>query len=218
MSRILVVDDELPILSGLSRALPEICNFFGEVRTVVNGREAVYEASNCFYDLCFLDIRLPDINGINVMQDIKEVSPQTEIILMSAHPTSCEVEKLVENNAAHYISKPFNFEQIKHLMKLSLDAPPHYFEKTSSRHGSEMRMHKRTELSTAVTFHVNGIHVRELGGTVNISYGGVCIETYYPLTRGEILIFEKGVRRKRGIVTWSAQKDNNNYRGGIKFL
>lgn len=123
MSRILIVDDELPVLCGLSRALPELCSFFGEVRTVVNGREAVYEVSNCFYNICFLDIRLPDINGLNVLRDIKEISPETDIILMSAGPASNEVKQLIKNKAAYYINKPFDFERIKELIKRILDGP-----------------------------------------------------------------------------------------------
>ena len=66
MKKILIVDDEVAILSGLSRTVRDLCGFHDEVRTVVNGREAIYETGCCFYDICFLDISLPDINGLLV--------------------------------------------------------------------------------------------------------------------------------------------------------
>lgn len=218
MARILIVDDELPVLCGLSRALHELCNFFGEVRTVVNGREAVYEVSNCFYNVCFLDIRLPDISGLTVLKDIKDISPETDIILMSASPASHEVKQLINSKTAYYINKPFNFERIKHLMKLTLDRTDHICKKESFFEDKDKRKYIRSPLSQAISFYVKGINVMELGGAVDISYEGICIETYYPLTRGDIILFKKGVSHERGIVIWSAQKDNYNYRGGIKFI
>lgn len=117
MTRVLIVDDELPILTGLSRALHELCDFKGEVTTVVNGREAIHNVSHCFYDICFLDIKLPDISGFNVMKDIKNISPETQVILMSAGSRASNMEKIIKAEEAFYIEKPFDFHQIKETMK-----------------------------------------------------------------------------------------------------
>ena len=121
MRRVLIVDVELPILSGLSRALHDLCDFKGEVRTVVNGREAIYDISHCFYDICFLDIKLPDINGFDVMKGIKNISPETHVILMSASCLSNDFKKTIEKGEAFYIKKPFDFLQIKDTMKKALE-------------------------------------------------------------------------------------------------
>ncbi|MEW6599543.1 MAG: response regulator [Nitrospirota bacterium] len=103
--KILIVDDELAILTGLSKALRELCGFPGEIRTVVNGREAVYEARSCFYDICFLDIKLPDINGLDVMRDIHYVSPETSIMLMSASHVRDDLKQIIEKGEAFSISR-----------------------------------------------------------------------------------------------------------------
>jgi DNA-binding NtrC family response regulator len=138
LKRSLIVDDELTILTGLSKALHELCGFRGAVRTVVNGREAIYEASLCFYDICFLDIRLPDINGLEVMRDIKEISPETKIIFMSASYTLDDLKMLVANGEAFYIYKPFNFSQIKYVMDLAL-ADNNLYKKQASLESTRIK-------------------------------------------------------------------------------
>ncbi len=121
MRKVLIVDDELPIRSGLSKALYELCDFRGEVRTVVTGMEAIDNICDSFYDICFLDIKLPDINGLDVMKDIKSISPATNVILMCAGCLPSDFEKIKEERGAFYIEKPFNFPQIKDTMKKVLE-------------------------------------------------------------------------------------------------
>lgn len=216
MKKVLIVDDELAILTGLSKALRELCGFLGDIRTVVNGREAVFEACNCFYDLCFLDIKLPDINGLDVMKDIHYVSPETNIMLMSASHILDDLKKVVENGEAFYIDKPFNFSQIRHLMKAALDGkqePAKRGAMTEKRN----RMFRRRSLSKIISFNIKDTGLMEIkGGLIDISYAGMGIETYFPLERGQKL-FIKGVANKAGTVVWSMSSGRDHYRAGIRF-
>lgn len=214
--KILIVDDELAILTGLSKALRELCGFLGEIRTVVSGREAVHEACSCFYDICFLDIKLPDINGLDVMRDIHYVSPETNIMLMSASHIRDDLKKIIEKGDAFYVDKPFNFSQIKHLLKAALDG-----WKESARRGGmtgrSSRMFRRRAASKTISFNIKDNGLIEIKGRlVDISYAGMGMETYFPLERGHRLAL-KGVANTRGTVVWSTVSSKGQHRAGITF-
>jgi DNA-binding response OmpR family regulator len=222
MKKILIVDDELVILSGLSRTLRDLCGFHEEVRTVVSGREAIYEASCCFYDLCFLDISLPDINGLLVKEDINKVSPGTNIVLMSGKYSSDEFQKIAKGRGAFYMEKPFDFHQIRHVIKSTIsesknnDVTTGPFRKQAV---NEKRNHRRNPLNKTLSFCITDCdYINILCGCLDISKSGVGIKTYYPLERGQVVFFNKGVSSKAGIVAWSNKDENNNFRAGLRFI
>ena len=84
MKRILIVDDEASIREGLRNAIKRLCDFDGEIMTVETGREAMREVSLRSYHVCFLDIELPDINGLIVLKQIHDISPGTKVAMISA--------------------------------------------------------------------------------------------------------------------------------------
>jgi DNA-binding NtrC family response regulator len=215
MKRVLIVDDELAILTGLSKALRELCGFLGEIRTVVSGREAVHEVCHCFYDLCFLDIKLPDINGLEVMKDIHYISPETNILLMSAAHLQEDMEKVIEKGDAFYIEKPFNFSRISRLMKAALEGR----QESGDRDGmTGNRMYKRRQASKTISFNMKETGFMDIkAGLIDISYAGMGVETYYPLEPGQRLSL-KGVANRTGTVVWSINSGKDHYRAGIRFI
>ena len=74
MQKILLVDDEALILYSLSKTLRH-CG--SEVTTVTNGTDALSEIQRNSYDICFLDVQLPDANGLDLMKTIRNDSPST---------------------------------------------------------------------------------------------------------------------------------------------
>ena len=120
IERILIVDDEPIILSQMLKGLCQICGFRGEIKTVENGKEAIDEICRYFYNICFLDIGLPDINGLEVMEMINRMSPETKIVIMSAAYITEDMKKKIEEGASMFIEKPFDFYQIKTFMKQTL--------------------------------------------------------------------------------------------------
>ncbi len=222
MKRILVVDDELTILCGLFKALQELCDFKGEIRTVVNGREAIREISLCFYDICFLDIILADINGFEVMRDINEISPATNIILMSASHLHDDLKKTVDEGEAFYIEKPFDFPRIKNILKLALDGDGDFYRNrgTDKQKGMQWRRRfNRRPLTKTLSFSISDFqNIKFSGGIVDISSEGVGIETYYPLERGHLIRFNNGIAHKSGIVAWSNGKAGDHFTAGVKFI
>lgn len=114
--RILIVDDEPFILSQMSKCLCKICGFHGEIRTVENGEDAIKEIRRCFYDICFLDIGLPDINGLDVMKKINEISPDTRIAIMTGSYVNKYMKTTIDEGASLFLEKPFDFYQIRIFM------------------------------------------------------------------------------------------------------
>lgn len=117
MCRILVVDDEPFILSSIERALSDIA----EVKTVGTASKAIEEVSSCHYALCFLDFLLPDMNGLEVMNRISEISPDTKVAIMTGSHLDDTVKQAIVKNAYRFISKPFSLKEIKEVVRRVLD-------------------------------------------------------------------------------------------------
>jgi DNA-binding NtrC family response regulator len=114
MKRILIVDDEAFLLQGLGRALQ---NMGTDVRIVETGAAALSEIASSAYQLCFLDLFLPDLNGTKVLERIKEISPQTKVVIMTAGVVNNEMKDSIENSAYMFITKPFELLQVKMIVK-----------------------------------------------------------------------------------------------------
>ncbi len=213
MKRILIVDDEETILAGLSKSLNELCDFQGDIRTVANGRDALLETCLNFYDLCFLDVVLPDISGFSVLHHIRKNSPETSIVLMSACYTHNNIDILLKNGEAYFIEKPFNFIQIKDIVIRALEGTGDSYKDLKSRSKKELqgkRKYERRPFNKVISFYVKESNLMEFKGDItDISYAGVGINTYYPLERGNTLFFNKGVAHRVGIVSWSAMESSS---------
>ena len=120
IKRILIVDAEPLILSQMPKGLCKFCDFHGEIKTVENGKESIDEICRYFYNICFLDIQLPDLNGLEVMDMINRMSPETSVVIMSSVHITEDMEKKIKEGASMIIEKPFDFYQIKTFMKQTL--------------------------------------------------------------------------------------------------
>lgn len=118
IKRILIVDDEPLILQGLGEALERD---FAEVNMVQTGEMALREISSSSYNLCFLDVCLPDMDGLEVMRRIKVMSPQTGVIIMTAGVVDEDMKKTIEKNAYMFITKPFDLLQVRMVAKRALE-------------------------------------------------------------------------------------------------
>jgi DNA-binding NtrC family response regulator len=114
MKKILIVDDEAFLLQGLGRALQTPAT---DVKMVETGTAALAEVASSDYELCFLDIFLPDLDGTKVLQKIKVLSPQTKVVIMTAGVVSNEMKDLIESSAYMFLAKPFELLQVKMIVK-----------------------------------------------------------------------------------------------------
>ncbi|HBB15955.1 MAG: hypothetical protein A3J94_16125 [Syntrophus sp. RIFOXYC2_FULL_54_9] len=114
MKRILIVDDELLLLQGLGKALRTDAT---EVITVETGEAALKEVASSEFQLCFLDVFLPDMNGTEVLKRIATLSPKTKVIMMTAGSINNAMKEAIEKIAYMFITKPFDLLQVKMLAK-----------------------------------------------------------------------------------------------------
>ncbi len=116
--RILVVDDE----PGMREFLELMLIKEGyEVTTAASGEDAVMLVRNSDFDLAIVDIQMPGINGIEVLKVVKECSPDTTVLMITAfasHETAIEAMKL---GAYDYITKPFKIDEIKLVINKALE-------------------------------------------------------------------------------------------------
>ena len=111
MKRILIVDDENLIRYSLSAALRQDDTY---VKAVECGKDALSEINHIFYDLCFLDVNLPDMNGLDLMKVVKKSSPATKIVIMTGGVVDApEMLQSIQANANLLLPKPFDLDRIK---------------------------------------------------------------------------------------------------------
>ncbi len=125
MKRILIVDDEHLIRHSLSAGLRQDDT---TVEAVSCGKDALSEFERNFYNLCFLDIHLPDMNGLDIMKTVKKASPATKIVILTGSEVDAEMMKSIQENAHLLVAKPFDLDQIKtctdHLLARGTPAVP----------------------------------------------------------------------------------------------
>ncbi len=113
MTKILIVDDEKLILYSLSKTLGQ---GGAEVTAVSNGKDALSEIQRVSYDICFLDVQLPDANGLELMKTFRKLSPLMHIIIMTALCLNDGQQREIQSHNCHYLPKPFDLDQVQALI------------------------------------------------------------------------------------------------------
>jgi two-component system OmpR family response regulator len=108
MSRVLVIDDEPKIVSFVTRALTARGY---DVDTAGNGADGLELIRIGGYALVVLDLRLPDIDGIDVLRSTLEERPDQQVIVLSALPDVETKVRCLDLGAADYITKPFSLTE-----------------------------------------------------------------------------------------------------------
>jgi UDP-3-O-[3-hydroxymyristoyl] N-acetylglucosamine deacetylase len=106
---VLIVDDEAGILTTLGGILTD--NGF-EVATTPSGTEALDLYATRKPELVFLDVWLPDRDGLETLQTLREFDPQATIIMISGHGTASTAVRAIKMGAFDYLEKPLSYEQV----------------------------------------------------------------------------------------------------------
>jgi len=114
--RILVIDDENQIRRILKVAL-EAHNY--ETTGVANGREGLNQAIVFHPDLIILDLGLPDMDGVEIVQQLREWT-QTPIIILSVREDEDDKVKALDAGADDYVTKPFNMGELLARIRVAL--------------------------------------------------------------------------------------------------
>jgi two-component system alkaline phosphatase synthesis response regulator PhoP len=106
---ILLVEDEENLHEALKLNL-ELEGY--EVTSAFNGAAALKAVQNEYFDLIILDVMLPEIDGINVTQNIRLTNNEVPILILSAKNTSADKVLGLKKGADDYMTKPFNLEEL----------------------------------------------------------------------------------------------------------
>ena len=114
---ILVVDDELVIRWSLTEQLQEEGYRLFEADTAAEALRRCRDG----VDLVLLDYRLPDGDGLTVLKQIKEIDPDTLVILLTGYASGDAAVEAMKQGAYHYANKPFTVDDIALLVKNALE-------------------------------------------------------------------------------------------------
>lgn len=107
--RVLVVDDD----ANLRKTLSDILRFKGyEVAAAGTGAEGIAEAKRALVHVALIDLKLPDMSGIEVMAQIKLATPLTEAIILTGHAALDTAIEATEKGAFSYLLKPYEIEDL----------------------------------------------------------------------------------------------------------
>jgi ActR/RegA family two-component response regulator len=107
---ILVMEDDLTVATGLKMVLDE--DGFN-VDLAGTGKLAMEAFRQKRFDLLVADLRLPDINGMDVIREIKANKPDTEIIVITGHGNAATAVEAMKLGVSDFLAKPFTEDQIK---------------------------------------------------------------------------------------------------------
>jgi len=117
-ARILIVDDDTAFQGMLREAVSE--KGF-DVESAYSAEEGVARAAEGGYNLILLDVRLPGMSGIEAIPRIREVSPATEIIVMTGYAEKDSAMQAIRQGAYDYFTKPFSLAEMEIVIRRALE-------------------------------------------------------------------------------------------------
>lgn len=159
MEKILIVDDEDFIRQNLDRILKE-----EGYRTAIakEGKEALDLLKEAPFDLVFLDLKLPDISGIDVLKTIRESDPDLLVIVMTGYASVESAVEALKSGAYDYIKKPFKADVIKLIVKLALETQSLKREVLSLKKQRETALANKTFIAESPAMKNVMVQVREV--------------------------------------------------------
>lgn len=110
MLRIAIVDDEILIREGLARMISKESAEFLVIGTYSDGKHLLDELTTLQLDVVITDIRMPQINGLELIKQLKATHPQIYSILMSGFVEFNYAREAIRSSAVDYLLKPINKE------------------------------------------------------------------------------------------------------------
>ena len=105
----LVIDDAPPITKMIKQVLTSRGHY---VLTAESGKEALDLVRDCKFDKIFLDLRMPDMNGAEVLEKIREMNPGVPVVVITGYPDPAITEKAIKLGISGVLQKPFNLAEI----------------------------------------------------------------------------------------------------------
>ena len=114
MAKILVVDDEKKMVTLLKGALEHRGH---DVVGAYGGQEALDQVRASAFDVVLTDLRMEPVGGMAVLEGVKEISPETAVIILTAYAEVKNAVEVLQKGAYQYLTKPFNFQEVAHVVE-----------------------------------------------------------------------------------------------------
>jgi DNA-binding NtrC family response regulator len=108
-ARILIIDDDASIRTVLAAILEELGYI---VEGVGTGKEGIEKTITHFYNLAFVDVRLPDMEGPQVLEKMKDTTPKMRKIIMTGYPSLQNAVEALNKGAHVYTMKPLDMKKV----------------------------------------------------------------------------------------------------------
>jgi len=108
-TKVLLVDDEVEFASALAERL-QMRNY--EVRTASNGLEAMALFHESPPDVVLLDLKIPGMDGLEILSNIKKFDPSIEVLMLTGHGDVASVQKGMQSGALEYMMKPIDIDEL----------------------------------------------------------------------------------------------------------
>lgn len=118
MARILIIEDDNKIRTILKEILEEKDH---DVDEAADGQEGLRKLENGSYDLCLCDIKMPKMDGLEVLEKVREAGINTNFIVISAHGTIDIAVEAVKKGAFDFLQKPFDLGRLEITLRNALD-------------------------------------------------------------------------------------------------
>lgn len=112
---ILIVDDVSTVRSFLRQTLMHLG--IDNVKEAATAAQCISECRSVNYSIIFLDIELPDGDGKELLAQIYELNPETNVVMVSAHSTVENVKDAIDKGAKGFVVKPFSPKKIAAMLK-----------------------------------------------------------------------------------------------------
>lgn len=119
---ILIVDDEAELRSSLKSILQtHMKDYQFHITEAANGKEALNAVQTQNFDLVLMDVRMPEMSGLEALEQIKSINPRTFVVIMTAHSNLQDAIKAIKSGAYDYLEKPIEPEKLAQIIQKALE-------------------------------------------------------------------------------------------------
>ena len=117
MFKVIVADDEKLIANNIARRIEENCPSFRVAAKAGTGLEALKQAKELLPDVVFSDIKMPEMDGIELISRLRREMPAVLCVIVSGYSDFEYMKAAIQQSAADYLLKPVNPEELKRLLQ-----------------------------------------------------------------------------------------------------
>jgi PAS domain S-box-containing protein len=144
---IMLIDDDKGMCKTLSRILELDGYNVSTANTASDGIEFIKKGS---FNLALVDIKLPDIDGVELLEDLKKINQDLSVIMMTAYASTENAIKALNIGADAFVTKPFDIEQLRAVVKKSIDKQKLSIEKKRLEKELKESLEKYMELFESI--------------------------------------------------------------------